>query len=303
MDFKNEAKIAAELGKFLDNGGLYRGLKPVMWSVVEKTALAEAEVDATVTGSTGAVVLSGVTLASGALGWRVYGRAPGNEQFLGTVPNIGAPATSAVSGTGAVTALSVNALPKAIPAGTTFQIAGDTNTPKIVFTSQAEVGVGALTIPVTASQSVTTTIAAGNIVPVFVDTGAVTPNGALPLTDMTGGPGGNLGYQMPALGLVGNPNGVSIEFFEKRIIRGYQATDYPYYRILLPRVVGMHTLPRDVMNANLQTQIEGQAWENPNWGSGPFGDWQVDSSKMAQRIVCGSQIVPTPSGTSTSALL
>lgn len=45
MDFKSEAKIAAELGKFLINGGLYRGLKPVMWSVVEKTALAEAEVE------------------------------------------------------------------------------------------------------------------------------------------------------------------------------------------------------------------------------------------------------------------
>lgn len=45
MDFKNEAKIAAELGKFLMNGGLYRGLKPVMWSVIEKTALAEAEVE------------------------------------------------------------------------------------------------------------------------------------------------------------------------------------------------------------------------------------------------------------------
>lgn len=45
MDFKNEAKILSELGKFLMNGGLYRGLKPVMWSVVEKTALAEAEVE------------------------------------------------------------------------------------------------------------------------------------------------------------------------------------------------------------------------------------------------------------------
>lgn len=45
MDFKSEAKIVEELGRFLMNGGLYRGLKPVMWSVVEKTALAEAEVE------------------------------------------------------------------------------------------------------------------------------------------------------------------------------------------------------------------------------------------------------------------
>ena len=45
MDFAAEAQIARELMKFADNGLLYRGSKPVMWSVVEKTALAEAEVE------------------------------------------------------------------------------------------------------------------------------------------------------------------------------------------------------------------------------------------------------------------
>jgi isoleucyl-tRNA synthetase len=40
-----EATIARELGKFLLDGSLYKGAKPVMWSVVEKTALAEAEVE------------------------------------------------------------------------------------------------------------------------------------------------------------------------------------------------------------------------------------------------------------------
>ncbi len=45
MAFDAEAQIVAELGKFLMNGGLYRGAKPVLWSVVEKTALAEAEVE------------------------------------------------------------------------------------------------------------------------------------------------------------------------------------------------------------------------------------------------------------------
>ncbi|RYX87210.1 MAG: isoleucine--tRNA ligase, partial [Bradyrhizobiaceae bacterium] len=45
MDFFAEAQIARELMKFAANGTLYRGSKPVMWSVVEKTALAEAEVD------------------------------------------------------------------------------------------------------------------------------------------------------------------------------------------------------------------------------------------------------------------
>jgi len=45
MDFFAEAQIARELMKFAATGTLYRGSKPVMWSVVEKTALAEAEVE------------------------------------------------------------------------------------------------------------------------------------------------------------------------------------------------------------------------------------------------------------------
>ncbi|KIL97085.1 Isoleucyl-tRNA synthetase [Paramagnetospirillum magnetotacticum MS-1] len=40
-----ESVICAELGKFLLDGSLYKGAKPVLWSVVEKTALAEAEVE------------------------------------------------------------------------------------------------------------------------------------------------------------------------------------------------------------------------------------------------------------------
>jgi len=45
MRFESEAIIAQELMKFAMSGQLYRGSKPVMWSVVEKTALAEAEIE------------------------------------------------------------------------------------------------------------------------------------------------------------------------------------------------------------------------------------------------------------------
>jgi len=45
MDFHSERVIAEEFMKFLMNGALYQGSKPVMWSPVEKTALAEAEVE------------------------------------------------------------------------------------------------------------------------------------------------------------------------------------------------------------------------------------------------------------------
>ena len=45
MNFHAEARIAGELMKIAKSGQLYRGSKPVMWSVVERTALAEAEVE------------------------------------------------------------------------------------------------------------------------------------------------------------------------------------------------------------------------------------------------------------------
>ena len=45
MTNRAEGKIVREIHTFAKNGGLYKGAKPVMWSVVEKTALAEAEVE------------------------------------------------------------------------------------------------------------------------------------------------------------------------------------------------------------------------------------------------------------------
>jgi len=45
MQFDSEATIVSELFKFAESGQLYRGAKPVMWSPVEKTALAEAEIE------------------------------------------------------------------------------------------------------------------------------------------------------------------------------------------------------------------------------------------------------------------
>jgi len=45
MSFDAEAQIVRELGKFLLDGSLYQGYKPVLWSTVEKTALADAEVE------------------------------------------------------------------------------------------------------------------------------------------------------------------------------------------------------------------------------------------------------------------
>ena len=45
MSYDAEAQIVRELGKFLKEGSLYKGYKPVLWSTVEKTALSDAEVE------------------------------------------------------------------------------------------------------------------------------------------------------------------------------------------------------------------------------------------------------------------
>ena len=45
MDYESEAIILQEFSKFFFNGSLYQGSKPVMWSPIEKTALAEAEIE------------------------------------------------------------------------------------------------------------------------------------------------------------------------------------------------------------------------------------------------------------------
>ena len=45
MSFQGEAQIVRELGKFLMNKTLYQGFKPVLWSTVEKTSLADSEVE------------------------------------------------------------------------------------------------------------------------------------------------------------------------------------------------------------------------------------------------------------------
>ncbi len=45
MDYASEARIAQEVGKFLVSGNLHQSARPVLWSVAEKTALADAEVE------------------------------------------------------------------------------------------------------------------------------------------------------------------------------------------------------------------------------------------------------------------
>lgn len=259
-------------------------------------SVAEADVSATVaSGTTGAIVISGATLGAGAIGARVYGRTIGGEQLIGTYPNIAGQVTNAASGTGTPTSLAVGTgglgLTQSIPPGTTFQIAGDTNTPKIVFTTTAFAPGGAVTLPVTPSQTITTTIAAGAIIPCFVDSGAIIPSGNIPTSDQTAGPG-VAGYAMPNMGIVGNPNGVSLEVWSKAISGGVQASIQPYWRWVFPAAKNMHVMPRTLTNANAESVYEGDGFQNPNWGSGPFGDWPSASAQVYQRLRVGAANLP-----------
>ncbi|MDE1904830.1 MAG: hypothetical protein KGH75_00075 [Rhodospirillales bacterium] len=116
----------------------------------------------------------------------------------------------------------------------------------------------------------------------FTDTGALVPSGALPATNSAAGPGTDTGYQFASLGIVGNPNGVSLEFWGKAILNGSQTSPLSYFRWALPGVRNLREDTRTFQAAILENTYMGQAFENPNWGAGPFGDWQFDSTKVAQ---------------------
>lgn len=260
-------------------------------------------VSATTTGSTGAVVLSAFVAAAGADVVTLYGRTAGGVRSLQSQVVLGAvQATSAASGTGAVVSLSVTALTKPIPAGFTFQIAGDTNTTKIVFTTTTAAAEGDIAINVSASQSVTTTIGAGSINPVLVDNGALTPQRVAPLVDMTAGIGTGDGYQVPVPGVVGNPNGVSVEMWSSRVLNAGEAEDYPDIWHVLPKVKNFVVGARNITNANMESDFDGEAYPNENWGSGPDGTWDKDSTAIYQRRICTDILRPTPSVTPQTVL-
>ena len=257
---------------------------------------ASAETSVTIAAGTKGEVIVTPVIAAKALGARIYGRVSGDELFIGVVPNIGKPEAGEVKKGAGKTIIPLEvALTKPVPAGTTVTISSDPTKPKTVFTLSEVAGVGATLLHVVAANPVADIPAKGIVEAVFVDTGAVTPEGKTKSSDTTAGAGSGIGFQAPALGSVSNEHGVSIEFYEKVIVGGTQATYLPYWRILLPACRNFVVEQRDVKNANLGSKFTGQAFQNPNWGSGPFGDWQFDSSKVVQRARCSSQVLPKPS--------
>jgi hypothetical protein len=265
--------------------------------------LAEAEVTAEVKGEgTGSAVIGGTKAPEGALGIRVYGRKAGQEQFIGQYREIGKQKLSAIIAAKAKPkVLKVAALTQALPAGTQFRIIGDTNKPKIVFTTTAYAAAEQTELQVEFNAvEVTEEIKVGELEPVFVDTGAIEPEGHVPNVNSTAGPGEGVGYIAPTLGAIPARAhaGISVELFGEAIIDGTQASDLPFFWWVFPRIKDMHVQPREFANAPNLLNLEGQAYENPNWGDGPTHEWPSDlpnPSKVFQRTRCGKAVVPQPS--------
>jgi hypothetical protein len=269
-------------------------------------SLAAADKSVTIAGGTTDCVVVTPALTAGAAFARVYGRTIGSELLLGTVPNIGKQKASAILAKAVKsktpTNIGVTALTHSIPAGTQFTISGDSNSPKLIFKTLTFAPEGAVTLRVEAEQENTAEITSAEIIPVFVDTGAVTPNGNLPHEDQTAGPGEAAGYAAPELGIVGNPNGVSLEFWMKAYTAGSQTSDLPYFWWVFPKVKGLHQQPYDIAASNTKAMFEGQAYGNPNWNGGPEATWEFGSSRVWQFARCGAAVVPTVSLNQTLAV-
>ena len=265
--------------------------------------LAEAEVTAEVKGAgNGTAVVGGGALPAGAIGYRVYGRKAGQEQFIGQYRDIGKQKLAkAIAAKAKPTVIEVDPLTQAIPAGTQFTVEGDTNKPKVVFTTTAYAAAEQTELLVTfTGAEVTLKIEPGELLPVFVDSGVIEPEGHVPNANSTEGPGEGVGYVAPRLGAIPARAhaGVSIELFGQAIIDGTQASDLPYYWWVFPRVKDMHVQPREFANSPNLLILEGQAYENPNWGDGPTHEWPSDlptPTKVFQRTRCGRAVVPKPS--------
>lgn len=89
------------------------------------------------------------------------------------------------------------------------------------------------------------------------------------------------GYGFPALGAT-SEDGVSIEFWAKRIDQGALHADYPYAWWVMPKVTNLAHGPMTWNNGANRPTFTGRAFENDNWFDGPLNDWPVESDRAIQ---------------------
>lgn len=100
-----------------------------------------------------------------------------------------------------------------------------------------------------------------------------------------------VGYAAPAVGLDAQPNGISLEFWSRRVVGGSPANDRPYYHWVLPR----GRFKRDEAtfgNEAAQPSFTGVFEENDGWGTGPLEDWPHESGRIYQYAEVASADLP-----------
>lgn len=94
--------------------------------------------------------------------------------------------------------------------------------------------------------------------------------------------GDAVGYAAPEVGTAVAGNGVAIELYSSAIHDDGVDDAFPYIKWLLPREKLRETGTRSVGPDPIALTYEGTGQQNPNYGSGPWGDWAYESSRVFQ---------------------
>lgn len=104
-------------------------------------------------------------------------------------------------------------------------------------------------------------------------------NGALLLGDVVDEVIPILGYEAPLLASNVNSNPVSLEVWSKAPVGIVQTGTYQWYRWLMPYTRGWHRTDLAHENNPNEFMYAGYAFENPNFGTGPFEDWTTTETE------------------------
>jgi len=94
--------------------------------------------------------------------------------------------------------------------------------------------------------------------------------------------GDAVGYAAPAVGTDVSGFGVGIELWSSAVLDEGVDDEFPYVKWLLPREKLRETGTRSIGSDPVAVSYEGTGQQNPNYGSGPFGDWTYESSRVFQ---------------------
>jgi hypothetical protein len=94
--------------------------------------------------------------------------------------------------------------------------------------------------------------------------------------------GDAVGYAAPEVGADVAGYGIGVELWSSAVHDDGIDDDYPYQKWLLPRIKVRETGTRSVGPDPMALTYEGTGQQNPNYGSGPFGDWTYESARVFQ---------------------